>query len=284
MENKEKWREVFAEKQLIRLQQLEFIELQVIKKVCEQLSIDFVLYGGTLLGAYKYQGFIPWDDDVDVALERESYEKFIAEAPRLLPKDFVLQNLTIDSKSPYSYTKLRLKGTRCIEKNHARLDIEQGVYVDIYPIDNIPDDNALYKRQFVKIQRLLWLIYLRQSGCNMNLSLGGLKLMVMHYGLRLTPIKYWMKKLKKEMTRYNEQKCNRKSCWHYPSSQNYYDPFLPLVTVNFNGEEFLAPNDMEAHLRRRYGNIDELPPMEKRIGHYIYKLDFGKFENEDPQW
>ena len=91
--NNEKWREVFTEVQLKRLQHLEFLELLVVKKICEQIGIRFFLYGGTLLGAYKYNGFIPWDDDVDIAMDRESYELFIAKAPKLLPDDFALQNL-----------------------------------------------------------------------------------------------------------------------------------------------------------------------------------------------
>ena len=161
--DKEKWCEVFSKSQLVRLQQLELIELKVIKKVCEQLNISFFLYGGTLLGAYKYHGYIPWDDDVDIAMERESYEKFISEAPQLLPDDFVLQNLYLDSKAPYSYTKLRLKGTRCIEEFNHELDIEQGIYMDIYPVDTIPDDEDEYKAQFTKIQKLMTCIYHRQN-------------------------------------------------------------------------------------------------------------------------
>lgn len=282
MEIKEKWRDVFTEKQLKRLQQLEFKELLLIKKICEQLHIQFFLYGGTLLGAFKYKGFIPWDDDVDVAMERDSYEKFIAEAPKLLPKDYVLQNLIIDPKSPYSYTKLRLKGTRCIEEFNHILNIEQGIYIDIYPVDKIPDNDGLYQAQFKKIQKILSQIYIRQNSYR-SLTGGGLKSRLYYYALKMIPTSCWINKLKKEMTRYNMVECKRKSCWHYPNKKNYYEPLLPLVSVDFEGEKFLAPNDMEAHLRRRYGNIDELPPVEKRIGHYIHVLDFGKFEIEDPE-
>lgn len=282
MDNKEKWREIFTSVQLARLQQLQFKELQVIKMVCDQLNLQFFLYGGTLLGAYKYQGFIPWDDDIDIAMERDSYEKFIAEAPKILPKDYVLQNLYEDPKSPYSYTKFRLKGTRCIEEYNHELDIEQGIYIDIYPVDNIPDDNQQYKFQFDKIQRILAQIYIRQ---NYRRYIQGrkYKLLLYCFLLRLLPVKYWMSKLKSEMTKYNKIECKRKSCWHYPKSDNFYEPLFPLQLIKFEGENFLAPKDTEAHLRRRYGNIDELPPMEQRIGHYIHILDFGKFEKQDPQ-
>ena len=277
----EKWREVFTEQQLKRLQQLEFKELLVVKKVCKQLNIQFFLYGGTLLGAFKYKGFIPWDDDVDIAMERDSYEIFIKEAPKLLPKDYVLQNLYKDPKSPYSYTKLRLKGTRCIEEYNHELNIEQGIYIDIYPVDNIPDEESEYNMQFDKIQHILGQIYIRQN-YKRCISVG-LKRLVYYCMLRMKSIAWWRNKLKTEMTRYNGTECKRKSCWHYPNKGNYYEPLFPLVPVMFEGEEFFAPHDMEEHLRRRYGNIDELPPAEKRIGHFIHVLDFGKFENQDPQ-
>ena len=280
MDNKEKWREIFTEKQLKRLQELEFQELLVIKQVSEKLGIKFFLYGGTLLGAYKYRGFIPWDDDVDIAMDRESYEVFLKEAPKLLPKAFVLQNPLLDSNSPYSYTKLRLRGTRCIEEFNHELDIEQGIYIDIYPVDNIPDDASIYEKQFKKIQNILSQIYIRQNF--KRIKAWGVKSILYYILLRLRPIKHWMCLLKTEMTKYNNHACKRQSCWHYPNQGNYYEPLFPLKRVVFNGEEFYAPNDIEGHLRRRYGNIDKLPPAEKRIGHFIHVLDFGNYENQNP--
>lgn len=281
MENSEKWREQYTEKQLVRLQQLEFKELKVVKSICEQLNIKFFLYGGTLLGAYKYHGFIPWDDDVDIAMERESYEKFIAEAPKLLSKDYVLQNLLLEPKSPYSYTKLRLKGTRCIEEYNHELDIEQGIYMDIYPVDTIPDDDKEYQMQFDKIQTILANIYYRQNP-KRNKSYG-IKYWLYGCLLRLLPANWWMHKLNAEMTKYNGCPYQRKTCWYYPNIKNYYKQLQPLISVQFEGEEFWAPNDTESHLNRRYGDISVLPPIEKRIGHYIHVLDFGKFINNDPE-
>lgn len=287
MEIKEKWKEVYTHAQLKRLQQLELLELKVVKRVCDQLGIKFVLYGGTLLGAVKYHGFIPWDDDVDIAMDRESYEKFISEAPKLLPKCYVIQNLYTDSNSPYSYTKLRLKGTRCIEQDNHRLNIEQGVYMDIYPIDDIPDDDVLYEEQFKKLQKLFDIIYIRQ--CMHHAEKGRLYLLkeikrIFYFALyRLIPISVLRRIQQREMTRYNGLGNSRKTCWHYPKLSNFYERFYPLVTVEFEGEQYFAPNDAEMHLRRRYGNIDELPPADKRLGHQVYILDFGCYKEKDPQ-
>lgn len=282
----EKWTEVYSKEQLQRLQQLEIHELRVVKHVCDHLNIKFVLYGGTLLGAFKYKGFIPWDDDVDIAMDRDSYELFIKEAPNLLPSDYVLQNLYSDPKSPYSYTKLRLKGTRCIEEGNHRLKIEQGIYMDIYPIDDIPDSEELYEKQFAKLQRLFDVIYTRQclhhAKKGRNYLLKELKRIAYFCFLRLVPIAYLRKKQYKEMTRYNGRGFTRKTCWHYPKLTNFYEKYYPLKEIQYEGDTYFAPFDTENHLRRRYGNIDELPPADKRLGHHVFILDFGRFINLDP--
>lgn len=287
MEIQEKWAEVYTKEQLKRLQQLELQELKVVKRVCDQLNIKFILYGGTLLGAFKYKGFIPWDDDVDIAMDRDSYEKFITEAPKLLPSDYVLQNLYTDPKSPYSYTKLRLKGTRCIEYGNHLLNIEQGIYMDIYPIDDIPDDDKLYRDHFAKLQKLFDVIYTRQ--CLHHAEKGRFYLLkeikrIAYYCFyRLIPISYYRNKQQKEMTKYNGRGNSRKTCWHYPKLSNYYEQYYPLKEIQYEGETYYAPFDTESHLRRRYGNIDELPPVEKRLGHQVFILDFGVFKDKDPQ-
>lgn len=281
MESQEKWTEVYTKEQLKRLQQLELKELKVVKKVCDQLNIKFVLYGGTLLGALKYKGFIPWDDDVDIAMDRDSYEMFIAEAPKLLPSDYVLQNLYTDPKSPYSYTKLRLKGTRCIEKGNHRLKIEQGIYMDIYPVDDIPDDDLLYHEQFIKLQKLFNVIYqrqcLRHPKRKRHYFINEIRMVFNHFRYKMRPISYYREIQQKEMTKFNGKGYKRKTCWHYPKESNYYEQYFPLQTIIFEGEEYYAPYDYSAHLRRRYGNIDELPPAEKRLGHEVFILDFGKY-------
>lgn len=284
----EKWTEVYTEEQLRRLQHLELLELKLVKKVCDKLNIKFVLYGGTLLGAYKYKGFIPWDDDVDIAMDRESYEKFITEAPRLLPDDVVIQNLYTEPKSPYSYTKLRLKDTICIEEANNDLSIEQGIYMDIYPIDDIPDDNDLYENHFSSLREIFRQIYRRQSlhhaAKGRFFILKEIRAIMYHVAYRMRPISYYRNIQQREMTKYNGEGFKRKTCWHYPKLSNYYNQYFPLEQVEFEGDVYYAPHDYIEHLKRRYGNIDELPPAEKRLGHQIYKLDFGKYITTDPQW
>ena len=158
----EKWREVYTEEQLKKVQEIGLKNLITLKNVCDELGIEFFLYGGTLIGAVRHKGFVPWDDDVDVGMTRENYERFLKEAPKVLPDNYFLQTPYSEKASPYLYSKLRLKNTKYIEYGHHKLDIEKGIYIDIYPVDNAPDDDGLLEKQHGKIKKIINLFVLRQ--------------------------------------------------------------------------------------------------------------------------
>lgn len=106
-------------------------------RVCRALDIPYVLFAGTLLGAVRHQGFIPWDDDLDVMMLRADYDRFLAEAPAVLDTDrFYLQG-EFSEHWPLFFSKLRLNGTACLEKYHPKDPmVHQGIYIDIFPCDN----------------------------------------------------------------------------------------------------------------------------------------------------
>lgn len=111
--------------------------LSELDRVCKVLEIPYVLFAGTLLGAVRHQGFIPWDDDLDVMMLRADYDRFLAEAPAVLNTDqFYLQG-EFTAHWPLFFSKLRLNGTTCLEKYHPKDPaIHQGIYIDIFPCDN----------------------------------------------------------------------------------------------------------------------------------------------------
>ena len=81
----EKWREVYTIEQIKNIQNLELKNLKILQDVCSKININFFLYGGSLIGAVRHKGFVPWDDDLDIAMLRPDYEKFVKEAPKHLP-------------------------------------------------------------------------------------------------------------------------------------------------------------------------------------------------------
>lgn len=273
----EKWEEIYTRDQLKLLQNIENRSLREFDRVCKVLNLQYILYGGTLLGAIKYRGFIPWDDDIDVAMQRDDYEKFIKYSEKIISNDYIIQTPYNEKRSPFAYCKMRLKGTKYIEKYNHKLNIEKGIYIDIYPIDDIPDDEVLRLKQFNKVQFLLKLYYFRQClhvdmKCKKILII---KHTIMFFILRLYPQTFLVNRIDRVMKKYNNKGFKRKSCLFYPKIDNIYEKFMPFSSCEFQHFNYLIPCDYDNHLKLRYGNYKELPPKNERIGHKPYVLDFG---------
>lgn len=124
--------------------------LKAFDRVCKQLNIPYVLFAGTMLGAVRHQGFIPWDDDLDVMMLREDYERFLREANAVLDGERFFLQKEFSQHWPMFFSKLRLNGTTCLEKYHPRdPKIHQGIYIDIFPCDAAAATELGRKMQFL---------------------------------------------------------------------------------------------------------------------------------------
>lgn len=128
-----------SKEQLQRLKECERDMLAAFVAVCDKHKIKYTLQGGTLLGAVRHQGFIPWDDDVDVSLPRDEYERFISLAQSEFPSYYFLQTKDTDKEYPNNFAKIRDSRTTFIETSARNLNINHGAYIDIFPIDYYPD-------------------------------------------------------------------------------------------------------------------------------------------------
>lgn len=117
-------------------------------RICRNHRIRYVLFAGSALGAVRHQGFIPWDDDLDVAMLRPEYERFLAVAPGELPEQYYLQGEFSDHW-PMFFSKLRKNGTACMERFIPKDEkMHQGIYLDIFPVDNLSNSAFVRKLQF----------------------------------------------------------------------------------------------------------------------------------------
>lgn len=123
--------------------------LEELDRICKKYNILYMLFAGSMLGAVRHQGFIPWDDDLDVVMLRDEYEHFLAVAPCELEDQFFLQR-EFSEHWPVFFTKLRKNGTACIEKHIPRdPKLHQGIYIDIFPCDNLHENRLLRGIQFL---------------------------------------------------------------------------------------------------------------------------------------
>lgn len=274
----EKWKEIYTEEEIKKIQRVELDSLKVFMDICKKLEIDFMLYGGTLLGAVKYKGFVPWDDDLDIALMRKDYDKLIEFGTSLVPKEYEIQHPSINKVSPFPYIKFRRKDTTLVEYSLHKLKMNHGIYFDIYPIDNIPDDDRLMHKQFKEFSNLAKMFYFRQVKNvehpinNMSDIVKALTKRVIYVILKCIPHKYFINKMYKTMTRYNEMSTKRQGNYFHSKPVNYFNGIYPLVEVSFEGLDLKIPKGYEVNLYNRYGDISKLPPEEERFGHKAYIL------------
>lgn len=255
------------------LQKKEFELLKIFINVCEQLNLRYYLVCGSALGAVKYGGFIPWDDDIDVGMFREDYETFLREAPKLLPDTVFLQNYKSEKTFPMIYSKLRSSGTTYVESSSKNLAINHGVYLDVFPLDGYPEDaesQEKLERQKTKYKRRLACVYDVKRGlvshlfCYYNRLCG--------YHKKTEKI---VAALEKCTTRYptanSQYICNHGNWqgrlevapkWHYAEG----------AQVSFEGLTVRVPKDYDAYLTQKYGDWRADLPPEEQVGHHYYAI------------
>lgn len=256
------------------MNELQKTELKILKhaiRICDDLKLTYFLVCGSALGAVKYQGFIPWDDDVDIALPRKDYEIFCEKSQQLLPDHLFLQNWKTDKFFPAVYSKIRDSRTTYIEKSMAHLPIHHGVYIDVFPIDGYPDD---YKKQ-KRVERAKKLFTLLARGCfALERSWKEKLFYIAERTLCLHKHPDWfVRSFERTITTYPPERsavwCNHGNwqgtleyapVWHYGEGQ----------WANFEGLRVRIPQNYDEYLIQKYGNWRNDLPLDKQKGHHYY--------------
>lgn len=111
--------------------------LDIIDEICKKHNIKYQLFAGTLLGAVRHKGFIPWDDDVDICMMREDYIKFLQVAPNEINNCLYYIQTPYNDKSPFAFTKFRKNNTLFVEQRIDNYNSHQGIFIDIFQFDNV---------------------------------------------------------------------------------------------------------------------------------------------------
>ena len=258
--------------------------LREVVRVCNQADIPYFIQGGTAIGAHFFDDIVPWDDDIDIGMTRENYERFLVEAPKLLGEEYVLQEFTTEPNTPFYFAKVRKRGTRFVEREWVGLPIEEGIYVDIFPYDLIPDNESLRRRQrrwvgfwvncFMAKSVWLWRWFGRpNNGVEFPkswLSSAAIRLVTMLYSKEQI-----YAKLNRELTRYNATSAHYYNIVRMPKDMIAVEAINNPERRQFGGIEVLAPSDLETYLRSHYGDIRKWLPEDKRLNHAPEVLNLG---------
>ena len=260
------------------LQQWELELLKEFIRVCEKLDLRYFLVCGSALGAVKYQGFIPWDDDVDVAMPREDYERFLREAPEHLPEHLFLQNFRTDPAVPHIYTKLRDSRTTCIEKGSEELPIHHGIFMDIFPLDGYPRNQMVRKllelRKWHYKGQLACVYDIPRSGVT-RLRCGLFRLMGCHRRTAKIAARYDAL-ISSYPLEGSQLICNHGN-WQGKLEYAPAEQYGKGRVAQFESLEAVIPEQYDRYLRQKYGDYrEELPPQQQVSHHGFAVLDCGK--------
>lgn len=264
-----------------KLAELKICELNILKcfiSICDKIGVRYFLVGGTLLGAVRHKGFIPWDDDIDVGMFRSDYEIFISEAPKLLPDYYFLQNSKSDNQFPYCFSKIRDSRTTFIESVMKGLDINHGVFIDIFAFDSYPE-SRFSKFLLEAKKKVLKTRIEKEFYYNEPLQRTMIGRMIEKYALIRYPKMHDALRAQDKLFQ---------SCKESPFVTNYSGAWgkREIVKKNlleescileFEGIKVIAPKYYHEYLTNVYGDYMKLPPVEQQVGHhYTEYIDLKK--------
>ncbi len=243
------------------------VELDLLLKfdeICKKYNLKYFVMGGTLIGAIRHHGFIPWDDDIDVAMLRDDYEKFISVAVNEFKNPYLLQLPQTDKGYFYSFAKLRNVNTTAISYTFKYADFNQGIFIDIFPLDNCLIDNL--EERFNRINKLNKdnSTYMRMT--DPNPSDENKKRIDAYSGRNPMDVYIEIQKTAMEYRNIDTEYVNTAVFTAYKYDTLIYrkEWFDEVELKEFEGVQVPIPRGYDGALRSQYGNYMILPPMEKR--------------------
>ena len=260
-----------------KLQMAILMIAEEIAVLCDKHHIPYFINSGTQLGAIRHGGFIPWDDDFDIGMRRSDYVKFMQVCEKELDKKkYFIQTEKTEQKYPFYFGKIQLRNTVIVEEFSKNVPIQHGIFVDIFPYDNIPDKVICRKMFLIKnhlIKNLLWIkCGFGESKHKSKFSYKVLKLFTFFFTIE--QLKDFRSKM---LHKYNGMSTKQCISSDYPKEQLMNSWFNNLIQYSFEGRKFWGFEDYDAYLKHLYGDYMTLPPESERITHTQLSVDFGPY-------
>ena len=255
----------------IKSDELKRIQLKILNEIdifCKKNHYNYYLAGGTLIGAIRHKGYIPWDDDIDIFMKRNDYEKFV--------KEFKTENtniISIENNSKYYLPFAKAISNKTILKEEVASKVEMGVYVDIFPLDKIPSEkiDSFYKKQKILIN------FLNLKNIKMKKRAFWKNIVVIIGKTVLLPFskKSLIKMINKRAKKFSNTKCDKigNLIWLMYGKKDIWDinAFDETTSVKFENIDAMIPKGYDHILKTTYGDYMKLPPVEQRQAHHSFQ-------------
>lgn len=277
-------RRILTSEEFRRMQLVGLEVLTEVDRVCRKHNINYVIFCGTLLGAVRHKGYIPWDDDADIAMLREDYEKFKSVLYDINPDICFVQDHETDPEYRWGYTKVRRMGTTYIRLGQEHLNNKTGIFIDIFPLDDVP--KSIVGQVFQDFycyccRKVLWSEVGKVNSKGVKKAWFSL---LSH--IPVDRVFKWIDVYKKKSRNSTPNRVRNllfpaigKVYVHNPIRERYGMPkkwFLERAEYEFEGHKFYGTKDYDAILRYTYRDYMTLPPEEKRQQHApVSFIDFG---------
>lgn len=274
------------------LEKVQRTQAQILKdvlEVCEKHGIDTFIIFGSAIGVVRHKGFIPWDDDIDIGMFREDFNRFKKIAEKELSDKYEILSCETNPNYACTVTHFQKKGTKFISKDVVKCDYTPGINIDIFIYDHLADSFLARKYQYFTtwfLGRLLFLSgkgtpFIPYKGIKKNIAEGICRLTRVFLRIfHITPRKIY-RRFQIESQRYNKKETEYYVAFETPRSWTNamkISDVYPLKKVPFRDFEVNIPKNTHKLLERIFGDYMQLPPEDKRINHRPAVIDFGKEE------
>ena len=271
----------YDDKTLKHLQQVELKILKYFIEVCEENNLTYFMYAGSLLGVVRHQGFIPWDDDIDVIMFREDFEKLNKIFENNIDEKYKFFNVLNEETYHYTWGRLTLKDTLFREWWEEQVDYTPNIFIDIFILDNVPSNKFkkfIHKWKSFTLNQLVMYSILKYENTS---KLKQIIQDTIYYILKIIPVSTmtFKKKCVKSFAKYQFEECEE--VCDFPSENmmqmSFKKDWLPLKKGQFEDIEVCIPNNYDKILRMDFNEYMELPPEESRFNPAPEEIDFGDY-------
>lgn len=265
-----------------KLRELQLAELNMLKDVvlfCEENRIQYFLFAGSLLGAARHGGFIPWDDDIDICMDVVNYRKFLKLGIKGLGEKYFIQNYRTDRKAYYPWIQIRMNGTTSVERHMLNYDIHHGICMDVFVISQRAEGRFARTIQQFATSMMTILIekHLYEFTGNKQTVKRKLVNSIIPEAFRIPLLRMLERfsyiKLRNAKECFNMEKMNLKNPVAYPIE---IMDMQRRTKIRFEDSEFWTFGDWEQYLQIAYGDWRQFPPEDKRCGHGDLIIDLNK--------